>query len=159
MGFRIGDRVSWTSQAGGRSVLKQGAVYEIVASGAKPTGIKRAGMPRDHESYVVKASKTTDRKRTARYWPLVHRLHKSFDIFNEQTLREEIVRTWGQAGSHIDAYDRLLKVNERLSKLLAEQPYENSALTVVQIQRAVYEGIPAPVPASQQWPGHTGEAG
>jgi hypothetical protein len=109
MPYKIGDRVSWTSQANGRSVPKQGAIYEIVAPGAAPTGIKGAGMPRDHESYVVKAFKETDRKRTALYWPLVHKLHKLFDVFNEQALREEIVRTWGPAGAHIDVYDMLLK--------------------------------------------------
>ncbi len=29
-------------------------------------------------------------------------------MFNEQSLRADIIKTWGPAGAHIDVYDRLL---------------------------------------------------
>ena len=171
MSFKIGDRVSWTSQANGRSVAKQGAIYEIVAPGAKPTGIKGAGMPRDHESYVVKAYKNTDRKRTALYWPLVHKLHKLFDTFNEQALREEIVRTWGPAGAHVDVFDMLVsrfttarkwetvvKEELRSAKAGGDRIAIQMAEWGVKIVTAILAGQ-EPGGDPKTWPGHTGEAG
>lgn len=39
-------------------------------------------------------------------------------LFNEQTLRDEIVAKWGEYGAHAEVYDDLLK---RLAELEAEQ--------------------------------------
>jgi hypothetical protein len=107
--FHIGDKVTWTSQSSGSTVTKVGAIFEIVAAGKHPAALVGGGGVRDHESYVVKAYKVTDRKRVGTYWPIVSKLHKVLpDIFNEDTLREEIIRVWGPAGAHIDVYDALL---------------------------------------------------
>jgi hypothetical protein len=34
-------------------------------------------------------------------------------IYNEQTLREEIIKVWGKVGWHIDVYDMLLKAAKK----------------------------------------------
>lgn len=108
--FKLGDQVTWESQADGITRTKIGEVVEVVPACERPkTQIKGMGFQRDHESYIVRASKTTDRKRTALYWPLVRGLRKVYETFNEQALRDEIVRVWGPAGAHIDVYDMLLK--------------------------------------------------
>ena len=66
--FKIGDRVTWSSQAGGRTVTKTGEVVEVVPALERPkTKIKGMGFHRDHESYIVRASKTTDRKRMCKH--------------------------------------------------------------------------------------------
>lgn len=109
MAFKVGDQVTWTSQAGGSTTTKTGEVTEVVPANEHPkTKIKDMGFRRDHESYVVRASKTTDRKRMAFYWPLVKNLKKQYEVFNEQALRDEIVRVWGPAGAHVEVYDALL---------------------------------------------------
>ena len=74
MPFMIGDRVTWTSQADGLTRTKVGEVVEAIPAQMGPTRIRGAGRPRNHESYVVQASKQSDRKRTALYWPRVKHL-------------------------------------------------------------------------------------
>ena len=131
--FKLGDRVTWTSQAGGCTRTKTGEVVEVVPAFERPkTHVTGMGYHRNHESYAVRASKTTDRKREAFYWPRVNQLKKAFDgTFNEQTLREEIVRVWGPAGAHV--YDMLLAKakeydrtfdGEKVGKLAAREIYE-----------------------------------
>jgi hypothetical protein len=126
--FKIGDQVTWTSQAGGRTVTKEGAIFEIVAAGAKPTAkIKDPGFPRDHESYVVRGYKNTDRKRVNNYWPVVKNLRPKFGVFDEQALRSEIVRVWGPAGAHVDVYDVLLSKAGLLAPPPSPHPMETAA--------------------------------
>jgi hypothetical protein len=110
MQFKIGDNVTWNSSGAGYTRSKIGVVVEVVPRLTKPmTKVKDMGLWRDHESYIVKGWKTTDRKRTTFYWPLVKNLRVFHEVFNEQALRDEIVRVWGPAGAHIDVYDMLLK--------------------------------------------------
>lgn len=70
--FTEGDIVEWTSQAGGFTKTKRGMIVEVVAAGNLPsrerfTSLHKGwgvGMPRDHESYVVKVGNKP-------YWPRV----------------------------------------------------------------------------------------
>ena len=95
--FQVGNRVKWTSQAGGYIAEKTGTVVGVVPTGChygllrhfaplKPdevraiynTGpIDAGGLARDHESYLVevKTGKTDAAKKTL-YWPRVKGLHK-----------------------------------------------------------------------------------
>jgi hypothetical protein len=75
MQFKLNDQVRWSSQSAGRTVEKTGTIIEIVAVGVVPTTFKpkkSAARPRNHESYVVRA--TTPNGQTSNYWPLVRYL-------------------------------------------------------------------------------------
>lgn len=73
-GFKVGDKVTWTSQAGGFAATKVGEVIEIVPPNTRPN-IKGPGMNRDHESYIVRAyTQHAETKRTRKYWPRVNQL-------------------------------------------------------------------------------------
>lgn len=76
--FKVGDEVTWTSQAGGHAKTKNGVVAEVVAAGKEPdrdafpalykwSGV---GCCRSHESYVVMVGKKP-------YWPLASKLRQS----------------------------------------------------------------------------------
>jgi len=59
--FKVGDKVCWSSQSGGVSKFKVGTVVavvpaECIAQCFLPDGfqMRGAGMPRNHESYLVK---------------------------------------------------------------------------------------------------------
>ena len=73
--FKKNDKVRWESQAAGISREKQGVVVEVVDENAYPTtmGKKNLGAPRNHESYVVRASvmngSEAQKRRTKLYWP------------------------------------------------------------------------------------------
>lgn len=76
MTFKVGDRVVWSSQSAGVTKTKSGVVVLVIAPGDRPRGIRGAGSPREHESYVVSAKTENDgdkktRGKTRRYWPLV----------------------------------------------------------------------------------------
>lgn len=68
--FRVGTLVTWTSQAAGIVRTKKGTIVEIVPRGKRPTRVDSAGMGRNHESYVVRASPDGG-KTWRRYWPKV----------------------------------------------------------------------------------------
>lgn len=81
--FQIGDAVTWTSQAGGKSKTKTGRVVfivpaniglrQIVSRESKEYSVDHLGLfsGRDHESYLIQVGKS---KRL--YWPLVKYLEK-----------------------------------------------------------------------------------
>jgi hypothetical protein len=69
--FKVGDRVEWTSQAGGCTRTKAGEVLVVLSPGETvgPMSKNRnPGMPRDHESYLVRV------KGKGVYWPRVSAL-------------------------------------------------------------------------------------
>lgn len=66
--FKIGDRVEWTSQAGGWTRTKIGTVETVVPPGCivpKCSKNPNPGACRDHESYLVRVQKK------GLYWPRV----------------------------------------------------------------------------------------
>jgi hypothetical protein len=79
--FKVGDKVTWSSQANGHRTTKVGTVVDVVPSGERPEWHKRAveissawsrknmSGPRKHESYLIV---THNPKRL--YWPVVDRL-------------------------------------------------------------------------------------
>lgn len=79
MGYQVNDVVRWNSS----NTDKQGTVVAIVPAGQKPSdvGFPKAGgggLPRDHETYVVKGKKlqhntvgTIPYGSAAFYWPHV----------------------------------------------------------------------------------------
>jgi len=71
--MKLGDQVYWESQAAGITQRKEGKIVEIVPAGRLPeTKRTNVGAPRDHESYVVRATKKSGKRVTsALYWPLV----------------------------------------------------------------------------------------
>lgn len=80
--FQVGDTVTWTSQAGGKSKTKTGKVIKVVdgrnAVGEYVPDGFRLSTPgfytRDHRSYLIQVGKS---KRL--YWPLVKYLEKIHD--------------------------------------------------------------------------------
>ncbi|VWC79599.1 hypothetical protein BLA39750_01096 [Burkholderia lata] len=75
--FKVGDKVTWVSQAGGHTKVKTGVVEEVVTPGGRPSreafeslytsnGI---GAPRKHLSYVVRVPGATSKAAGAVYWP------------------------------------------------------------------------------------------
>ena len=77
-GFKVGDEVFWTSQAGGSSKAKAGKVVAVVPSHELPicpAGMRLKGVhyiSRNHESYLVQVG----RNRTL-YWPLTKYLKRA----------------------------------------------------------------------------------
>lgn len=80
--FSVGDTVTWTSQAGGRSKTKTGEVVAVVPHRRPLHSLQMADTSwkmshlgiysmRDYESYLVQVGKS---KRL--YWPLVKYLEK-----------------------------------------------------------------------------------
>lgn len=74
MRFRIGrgrgDRVQWKSQAAGMHRIKVGEVVEVVPPHTAPSSRGDSGMPRDHESYIVRAVANGRQTQQPRcYWP------------------------------------------------------------------------------------------
>jgi hypothetical protein len=81
--FSLGDVVTWTSQAAGASLKKQGTVIEVVVPAHTPSsdlGHHAPGTPRDHESYVIEVQQQPRNERRPRkpkrYWPIVSLLQK-----------------------------------------------------------------------------------
>lgn len=79
--FQLGDLVTWTSQAGGKSKTKTGKVLFVIPpgkilreifTGSPELEISHLGIygTRDHESYLIQVGKS---KRL--YWPLVKYLN------------------------------------------------------------------------------------
>ena len=54
--MKLGDKVTWTSQSAGIVRTKIGIVVDVVPPHATPPKIKNPGKPREHESYVIRAS-------------------------------------------------------------------------------------------------------
>ena len=81
--FKLGDKVTWTSQAGGNTRTKFGEVVEVVPIGGYPdrTLFKtlyrggEVGHSRSHETYCVKAKVEGSTRSAKIYWPLVTKLH------------------------------------------------------------------------------------
>jgi hypothetical protein len=81
--FKIGDVVTWGSQAAGSWKVKTGAIVAVVPSGSVPDRDKfkklykgsGIGFPRKHESYVVEVYKDPVKMTGhAIYWPLAAKL-------------------------------------------------------------------------------------
>ena len=66
--FKLGDKVSWESQASGWTKIKYGVIVEVVRSGCWPKlPIKDIGGSRNRESYIVLVGRKY-------YWPRVKNL-------------------------------------------------------------------------------------
>ncbi len=87
MRYRIGDRVWWTSQAGGYATTKHGIIVAVVPARRSPLiGTLPAGCSvrcdsstmRRHESYLVRVG-----RRARLYWPRVS------DLLPEREDRKE----------------------------------------------------------------------
>ena len=85
--FKIGDKVSWTSSAGGISKTKTGEVVHIISSKKYPNfrmlndkykskDAYGGGIFRDHESYIILVPHQRNGKPTL-YWPRVSGLKLS----------------------------------------------------------------------------------
>ena len=71
--FKVGDLVTWRSQAAGSLMQKAGTVVEVVPAFKIPHD-KNFGSSRNHESYIVEvvhAAKSTRKRKPDRYWPRV----------------------------------------------------------------------------------------
>jgi hypothetical protein len=73
-----GNIVRWTSQSAGITRTKQGVVVKVLDAQEVPNEIRHPGMPRKHESYLIRASvidgSEQQRRRTRLYWPRVSKL-------------------------------------------------------------------------------------
>jgi len=74
--FGVGDKVTWSSQAGGSVKVKVGVVEVILQPGRMPTSLQISGCgnPRNHESYLVLVPNKSGRGVGKKYWPLVSKL-------------------------------------------------------------------------------------
>jgi len=81
--MKLGDTVTWTSQAQGNVKTKTGVVVEVLLAGKMPDRGRflslykgaGCGSPRNHESYVVMADVGKKPGKTFRhYWPRVSAL-------------------------------------------------------------------------------------
>lgn len=80
--FKLGETVSWISQAQGCTRKKAGKVVEVVPPGEYPDRDRfrslykgsGVGLSRNHESYVVKAQQVSGRQTKKIYWPRVKNL-------------------------------------------------------------------------------------
>lgn len=77
--MKVRDTVEWRSQAAGCSRTKRGQIIEVVPPGHRARmKIKDRGMPRPHESYVIRASVidgSEKQKKSFRvYWPRANKL-------------------------------------------------------------------------------------
>lgn len=73
--FKLGDQVEWTSRGGARTKAKAGTIEVVIPAGQhlESEQAKEAdayGLPRDHESYLVRVGRTANRKGKL-YWPRV----------------------------------------------------------------------------------------
>lgn len=87
--FKVGDRVTWTSQSQGSTTTKSGEIIAIVPAGSTPHRIMLPdkyrncrcmydGMRRDHESYIVAVIPGKTGKASPQlYWPRVSLLSLS----------------------------------------------------------------------------------
>lgn len=103
--LKVGDKVQWRSQAGGYTKTKTGEIAVVVPAGERPTCVKEAGMPRDHESYVVRVGRTY-------YWPRASGLSKVDTGPSPDVLLRKIAEHAydGQNGSCMYAFDRLARI-------------------------------------------------
>lgn len=75
--FKLGDTTTWTSQSSGYTRTKTGIVEEVVPPGGMPDRQRfehlykgpGVGLPRDHESYVVRVPGKTAKAAGKLYWP------------------------------------------------------------------------------------------
>lgn len=77
--FKVGDAVVWTSSSQGITKQKRGIVEVVVPPKGRlsPAQKKEAdayGLPRDHESYLVRVPGKTASSRGKLYWPRVSAL-------------------------------------------------------------------------------------
>lgn len=96
--FKTGDKVAWTSQAGGFTKTKSGTVLVVVPAGQSATDalmeqtgcadiaeVKGAwrlrslegAKPRTEESYIVETEGETPQGKPYLYWPLAKTLERS----------------------------------------------------------------------------------
>ena len=84
-GIKLGDRVTWTSQAAGATKTKTGIIIGVVKAGSRPDRVKfkqlcknGIGWSRNHESYVVSVDVGKREKGVSfrQYWPRVSALKK-----------------------------------------------------------------------------------
>lgn len=73
--MNVGDKVTWTSQSQGSAKKKDGVVVEIVPA-KQYAKIRQGndGMPRDHESYIVRVDPVKGSAKPKYYWPRVSAL-------------------------------------------------------------------------------------
>ena len=74
--FSIGDEVQWTSSSAGTTVTKVGKVETVLAARERMSERQRkesdaSGLPRDHESYLVRVPGRTGGAKGKLYWPRV----------------------------------------------------------------------------------------
>ena len=74
--FKLGDLVEWSSSAGGVQKTKVGKVELVIPAGGRiPPELRKEadawGLPRDHESYLVRVSGKTVAAKGRLYWPRV----------------------------------------------------------------------------------------
>lgn len=88
MKLKVGQEVTWTSQANGRQRLKSGIVETVVppkmwlkdlmsmedAKGKFSLRTDFAGFPRDHESYLISVPGKREKSKRLLYWPRVSAL-------------------------------------------------------------------------------------
>lgn len=84
--FKVGDRVTWSSQAAGGYTTKVGAVVAVIPSGDDQSALRAAidklvkagthrsayggGWGRDHESYLVEVVVGGPKAKKVLYWPV-----------------------------------------------------------------------------------------
>lgn len=83
--FQVGDKVFWSSQAGGGWTKKEGVVHRVISAGQtcnltseelKFSCQVDSSFPRDHESYLVVVPGKTEKSKSKLYRPVVSNLKR-----------------------------------------------------------------------------------
>lgn len=77
--FKIGQTVTWTSSSNGSTTTKTGFVEVVIPTKGRipyehKSELSGVGMPRDHESYLVRVPAKTARGKGKLYWPIASKL-------------------------------------------------------------------------------------
>ncbi|MFM7008256.1 MAG: hypothetical protein ACKO0Z_02790 [Betaproteobacteria bacterium] len=76
MKLHIGVEVEWSSSSNGSTTTKRGVVEDVIKPKTTPTHAQKKeadayGLPRDHESYLVRVPTKTGKGKGRLYWPRV----------------------------------------------------------------------------------------
>lgn len=127
--FKVGDKVSWRSQAAGNYATKVGKITKVVPAGVRPIeDIGGCGLSRKHESYIVKAEASST-GRTRSYWPLVSLLKSIEEKADDLTVFDT------ETEPHTRTYTVKAKEGEDLRNLSTDELVERATLGHVQAKQ------------------------
>ena len=83
--FKVGDEVKWASSSSGSTTTKRGRVEAVIPARGRLSDSQRkeadaSGLPREHESYLVRVPGKTSASKGKLYWPRVAALEAAASV-------------------------------------------------------------------------------